>query len=342
MTHRPDSPLLVWSPLTHADLPRWHRLITAIGEADGTEEWLTEHDLADELDAPWRDRLRDTTIGVDETGTARAGGVVDLRPGDRGVLRVYCTGGVDPGWRGLGIGRQLLAWQLRRAAEVAARRRAELGEAVPARAIVDVDQRWVGAARLAERAGLRPIRWWITMRRDLSLPVPAVAVPAGLRLCGYDPALDERVRLAHNEAFSDSWGFEPWTAQAWSHWETGQRDFRPDCSFVVLDGGNVAGYALSATYPAEWERAGFTQGFTTKLGVRRPWRGRGVAKVLLTASLRAFQNCGLDQAGLMVDAENPSGAVRLYERLGYRARQRTATWARELQARLIDPPDRPA
>lgn len=337
---QPANPMLAWSPLTHADLPRWHRLVTAIGEADGTEEWLSEDDLSDDLDAPWLDRLRDTTLGVDGTGVARAVGLVDLRPGDRTLLRAHCPGGVDPGWRGLGIGRRLLAWQLRRAAELVAVRRHALeagarGETgapapVPARALLELDERWTSAKGLAQRSGLRVVRGSITMRRELNLPVPAVPVPAGMKLACYDPDLDERVRLAHNEAFTDHWGFQPWTEQAWVHGETGHRDFRPDCSFVVLDGAQVVGYALSATYSADWERAGFTQGWTTKLGVRRPWRGRGVAKVLLTASLRAFQNCGLDRAGLMVDAENPSGAVRLYEGLGYRAAQRSETWARDL------------
>jgi GNAT superfamily N-acetyltransferase len=274
MAAQPDSPLLAWSPLTDADLPRWHRLVTTIAQADGAQEWLTEEDLADELRAPWRDPVLDTTIGVDENGTAHAVGVVDLRPGDRTLLRVHCFGGVDPGWRALGIGRRLLDWQLRRAGEVVAVRRAELGERVPARATAELDERWTSATRLAERAGLRAIRWSTTMRRDLVRPVPAVAVPSGLRLTGYRPELDERIRLAHNEAFADHWGFQPWTSQAWSHWATGHRDFRTDCSFVVLDGDEVAGYALSATYPGDWEPAGFTQGWTSKLGVRRPWRGR--------------------------------------------------------------------
>jgi ribosomal protein S18 acetylase RimI-like enzyme len=38
----------------------------------------------------------------------------------------------------------------------------------------------------------------------------------------------------------------------------------------------------------------------------------------------------LDDAGLDVDADNPSGAVALYERLGYRADRRQTLWAKDL------------
>jgi mycothiol synthase len=330
MAAQHDSPLLTWSPLTARDLPRWHRLRTVIAETDGADQWPTEAELVDELDAPWRDACRDTTIGVDGSGTAHAFGVVDLRPGDRTLLRARCLGGVDPGWRGLGIGRRLLAWQLDRAGELVATRRAELVGRVPARALLELDERWTSATRLAERAGMTPIRWSVTTRRDLGDPVPAVPVPRGLRLAGYAPELDERVRLAHNEAFTDHGGFQPWTAQAWAHAETGHRDFRPDCSFVVLDGEQIAGYCLSATYPVDREPAGPGQGWTSRLGVRRPWRGRGVAKVLLTASMRAFQACGLEYAWLEVDADDLTGAVALYAALGYRTTHRRALWAVDL------------
>lgn len=330
MAAQTDSPLLTWSPLTARDRPRWHRLVTAIAETDGAQDRPTPSDLADELDTPWRDACRDATIGVDEVGKAHAYGVVDLRPGDRTLLRARCLGGVDPGWRGLGIGRRLLAWQLQRAGEVVATRRAELGGSVPARAVVELDERATSASRLAERTGLSPIRCSLTMRRDLDDPVPAVPVPRGLRLAGYAPELDERIRLAHNEAFTVHWGFQPWTAQAWAHAQTGRRDFRPDCSFVVLDGEQVAGYALSAVCPNDGGPAGFSQGWTSKLGVRPPWRGRGVAKVLLTASMRAFQACGLEYAGLEVDADNRNRALTLYAALGYRATHHSTQWALDL------------
>jgi ribosomal protein S18 acetylase RimI-like enzyme len=66
---------------------------------------------------------------------------------------------------------------------------------------------------------------------------------------------------------------------------------------------------------------GVREGWTGLLGTRRAHRRRGVGRALLAASLRAFADAGMDAAGLDVDRENPSGALGLYERLGYAPRQ---------------------
>jgi ribosomal protein S18 acetylase RimI-like enzyme len=92
-------------------------------------------------------------------------------------------------------------------------------------------------------------------------------------------------------------------------------------------GGRVAGYALSAAYPADWASRGHPEGWTNKVGVLPGYRGRGLARTLLTATLRAMQAGGMRHAGLDVDADNPTGALALYAGLGYRVRRRTAMWA---------------
>jgi mycothiol synthase len=53
------------------------------------------------------------------------------------------------------------------------------------------------------------------------------------------------------------------------------------------------------------------------VSVRRPYRGRGLAASLIASTLRILRERGLDEAALGVDAQNPSGALRLYERLGF-------------------------
>jgi mycothiol synthase len=55
---------------------------------------------------------------------------------------------------------------------------------------------------------------------------------------------------------------------------------------------------------------------------RRPWRGRGVASALIGRNLRLLAERGMTEAALGVDAENPTGALALYERVGF-VRDRT-------------------
>jgi mycothiol synthase len=60
------------------------------------------------------------------------------------------------------------------------------------------------------------------------------------------------------------------------------------------------------------------RGWVDVLGVLAPWRGRGIAGALLRRSFATFAGRGLRQVLLSVDAENPTGATRLYERVGMR------------------------
>lgn len=320
---------LTWQPLSADAVPAWHALLEAVVAEDGGAEHLSPEDLRDELTPSWIDLARDSVIGLDADRVARAFGLVQLRPGDVTSLRVHCWGGVHPQWRERGIGRRLLAWQESRAQALVAARRAEIGD-VPARAFVGVEEGAERAARLVERAGFVSARWYWTMRRDLSNPIPPADVPQPLHIVPFTPDLDDPIRLAHNDAFEHHFGFQPWDPDAWRQWETGHRDFRGDWSFAVLDGAEVAGYALSAGYPSEWEAEGVTEGWTGKLGVRARWRGRGLAKALLAASMRAFAASGMQYAGLDVDSDNPTGAVALYTGLGYQVRHRSAMWTKDL------------
>jgi mycothiol synthase len=342
----PATSVLTWRPLDPSLVSLWHPLVAAIVEADDGTEHLGPDDLRDELASDWLDLRHDSVLGIDDDGVARAFGLVQVRPGDVTLLRASLWGGVHPRWRGRGIGRALLAWQERRARAIVAQRRTTTGgphaEAdVPATATFTVDEHVEDAARLADRAGYRPLRWYFVMRRDLSTPVPEPVLPgpaaaAGLRLVSFaeavraDPALDDAVRRAHNDAFAEHWSFQPWDQKTWRQWETGHRDFRGDWSFLILADHQVVGYALSAAYAADWAAQGFTEGWTSKLGVRPTWRGQGLAKVLLAASMRAFAEAGMQYAGLDVDSANPTGAVALYTGLGYEVRRRSAHWSKSL------------
>jgi ribosomal protein S18 acetylase RimI-like enzyme len=63
-------------------------------------------------------------------------------------------------------------------------------------------------------------------------------------------------------------------------------------------------------------------GWVRELGVRSRWRGRGVGKALLLETFRAFELLKLERVSLGVDAENATGATRLYEGVGMREEER--------------------
>ncbi len=69
-------------------------------------------------------------------------------------------------------------------------------------------------------------------------------------------------------------------------------------------------------------------GWVDQLGVLAPARGRGIGAALLRRSFAMFAGRGLRRALLSVDAENPTGATRLYERVGMRVVNRWDWWER--------------
>jgi mycothiol synthase len=330
MRDRPDSAILRWRPITPADVPGWHALVERIETADGARDRTGADELGDLLGREWVDGPADTVLGLDDEGVPRAHGTVDLAPGDVSLLRPFCAGGVDPAWRGRGVGRAVLAWQLRRCQDLVARRRVRLGAAVPATALVWVQDAAPGVTAIAARQGFAAARWFATMRRSLDQVVPPVRVPDGIVLAPLTEDLDEQARTVFNAAFTDHWGSQPLTAADWRATHVGGPVFRRPWSLVALAGDDLVGLHLASAYEHEWTVHGETQGWTEALGVAAAWRGRGLATALLTAALQLFARDGMQSAALGVDSDNPSGAVHLYTRLGYLRSHGGAVWTRAL------------
>src|SRR6185436_21100006 len=70
---------------------------------------------------------------------------------------------------------------------------------------------------------------------------------------------DEAARAAHNEAFRDHFAAIEMDRETWQRWVTGGQGFRADCSFLVFDGDEIAGYALNSVHPDDWPGLGFTE-----------------------------------------------------------------------------------
>jgi len=303
---------LTWRPLGGDDVPVLAALVARVEAADAQPFRTSEVEVGEGFDGEWKDPARDSRVGLDADGVPRAWITLDAPPGDVRVIRVWEAGGVDPAWRGRGIGRALLAWATARARQ----KLAESGKDAPGRIAAFLEDHRADARALHARAGFAPVRYYTDMRRDLSRPLPEPRPVDGVRIVPWSAELDDAVRLAHNEAFADHWGSEPRSPE---HWQQGRAMFAPQWSHVALDEatGEVAGYTVSGRYEHDWEVAGFTSGYTELLGVRRAWRGRGLAPALLTAAMASFRADGMQYAELDVDTENPSGAHGLYASLGY-------------------------
>lgn len=258
-------------------------------------------------------------------GRLVAFGLVDHAPSGERLERAHLEGMVDPEYRGLGIGRRLLAWQIERAAE----KLRECDPRIPW--YVRTQQyEWVDdSQRLYRRFSMVPVRWFEEMIRPLSLPLDA-PLPANVEVVPWSEVPFEDTLRVSNESFADHWGSTPLTAESWQHWLSFP-GMRPDLSFVAAAGSEVIGICLNAHWPDDRELSGRLDGWIVRLGVSKDWRRRGIGAALIGASIEAFRREGFTHAALGVDADSPTGASRLYHNLGFEPLHRLVTHQLEIQ-----------
>lgn len=325
--------------MTASDIDGLFALVDKIQRHDEEQERTRRADLELLTRQSWVDLAADARVGVDSDGRFRAAGRNAFRPGAVETLSIHLEGGVDPQWRGRGIGRELLRWQRARALRNIADLRAAdpAARELPARYGAFVEDQITSRARLLRAAGFTPSRWFTEFRRplDARYDVPSLGID-GLRVDRLDDDrldtdLSERVRQAHNDAFLDHWGSNPHDEEAWRTGVVEDEAFRPAQSFAIVDTTDTAepvvAYVVNCEYEHDWVAQGFSAGYTEAIGVRRAWRGRGLAKHLLALSAGVFAEAGHPYAELDADADNPSGAVALYESLGYQAAHRATYYS---------------
>jgi len=305
--------------LRHEDLPALYKMLLAVERADDRDLVQALEDLQREFDDPWSnaevDSLAAFTLDGQLVGYART----FQNPQPDGEVRCSIDVEVHPAQRANGLEDVLFEW-----AEARARQRVCMVPGDRSRVIRSgtLDTQTLRLMQLEQR-GYRIVRHFYRMQRDLSEPIPAVQLPADLALCVYAPQagrpdLSEALYAAFNEAFRDHWSFDPVTSEDWRIFFIGRSSFRPDVTYVVMDGDEVAGFSLNGISPEENARHNRRDGWVEVLAVRRPWRKRGVATALLCASMHAFKAEGLQHAMLGVDTQNLSGALRVYESVGFK------------------------
>jgi mycothiol synthase len=228
--------------------------------------------------------------------------------------RVYTHYGfVVPEWRGKGLGRRMMQWVEDRAREIDATQ----SEQLPALVATSVYSSQPGIENLLRQSNYEPVRYEFHMQTEDLEHIPDAPMPDGLEV---RPALPEHyyaIWHASAEAFQDHWGATPIDEH---EFEDMMKDPRNDPSLwmVAWDGDQVAGSILNFINHDFNERTGRKLGYTESISVRRPWRRKGLARALLARSMEMFKNNGFTQTALGVDTQNPSGALQLYESMGYK------------------------
>ena len=341
----------VWRAPTEADIDAIRAVAVAADTVDHPTWTTPREEIADTFDLPHIDHARDSLVALDASGTIIAFGSSFLHPARAGALTAHLGGAVHPQWRRRGIGTVLLRWQRARGLEQLAQAAAEIeaaetDAAVATSAAADepaasdeanpttptprtADLKLYGEEsqpdqqRLAERAGFTAERWFTSMERDMSAPLPTPPAPEGITIVAYTHERDDDARLARNDAFRDHWGSLPSQPESWAKF-VGGPFFRADLSRLALDAeGAIVGFCLASVNEDDWQTLGATNSYIDLIGVVRAHRRRGVAPFVIAATLAAIGEAGLERAVLDVDTASPTGANSLYEGLGFVATERS-------------------
>jgi GNAT superfamily N-acetyltransferase len=230
-----------------------------------------------------------------------------------GIHLYHPFGFLHPDWRGKGIGDAMF--------EAAERRAQTIADGHPKKAPkflqVEPQDSEKDLVSLLERRGYQPARYETHMVRDLAEPFPEAPMPAGLEVRPVKPEDVRPIFDASNEAFRDHWGIRDMSEEEFKMQQESP-EFQPELWKVAWDGDQMASVIHNYIDHKENKEYQRKRGYTEGICTRRPWRKLGLARSLLVQSMKMFKEMGMTETALSVDSENLSGALRLYEGVGYR------------------------
>jgi mycothiol synthase len=295
------------------------------GERGGYgDEILTQEGLANRY-AHLTDFIpdRDLLIAeVDGRMVAHSHFVRTIRDGE---LVFESSGSVHPRWQRRGLGRAMLRYNEKNSrAKLAMERSAPttfLGSWSPESA--------PGNIALLKDEHYRVVRRFLEMERPNLEDLPDHPLPAGLEIRRATLETAPAVLLADSEAFQDHWGARPMNEET-IHRIVGDPDTDIALWQVAWAGEQVIGSVLPMIHTHENTALGVARGKLERISVRRNWRRQGVARALITAALHELSLRGMKQALLGVDADSTTGAVRLYEDLGFHSVRRAMEYRKPI------------
>ena len=283
------------------------RVTSALDASFGVDDTEQPGDIRDE----WRhlDLTRDAWVW-EQDGRIVAYAAVFARGEDE---RLIVDGYVDPKYAGRGLGTAI--------AETTERRARERGVAQLENGVLGSDAH---AADLLLSRGYRDVRHFYRMRIELEEPPTEPRWREGFEVSAFDPAEAREFHDALEDGFAEEWGHTEEPFEAFVKRRLSEQRSDSTLWTTVRADGEIAGVLI-----ADWKRHG-DAGWIGSVAVRKPWRRRGVGEALLLRSFGQFYERGERIVQLGVDAENATGATRLYERVGMHVAFEAVIYAKEL------------
>lgn len=302
------------------------RLMNEHGQDIAGRDLVTPEEIRQQMQIPGLDLEKDTRVVEAVNGEiVGMGFAFAFAP----FVQVQSMGVVLPKHCGKGIGSALLDWIEQRAWLAVDQASPEVRVTL----MQGMDEREQAGRGLLEQRGYEIVRHFWKMVIEMDSPPPEPVWDEGIRLSVYDPQVDlERAFHAGRDAFKDHWGHVDSPVEEGlervRHRIANDPEFDPSLRFLAWEGNEIVGvcYANAKDGPDR------STGYIATLGVRRPWRRRGIALALLRHAFGECYRRGLKRVALHVDAASLTGATRLYEKAGMHTDELNHAYEKELRA----------
>jgi mycothiol synthase len=306
------------------DLEAIAHLINTCEEVDRLDEGTSVSELQQEFNAPSLDKSRDISLWEDANG--KLIGFAQLwisEPGE--VTDGWLWFRVHPDARGGDVEAAAIAWGEVRMREVSAVR----GSPVKLRSSARADE--CDRISLLTSCGFKADRYFFRMARSLSEPIPEPQFPEGFLLRQFPGEQHSEAWVEmFNQSFIDHWNHHDLTVEEFKYY-LAKPNYRNDLDLIaVTDDGKFVAFCYCEISQEENDRTGRNEGWIGALGTRRGFRKIGLGRAMLLAGLHGLKAAGVDTAILGVDAENPSGALRLYESTGFRKIRNSISYVKDI------------
>lgn len=313
-----------------SDLPAMTGVTQASNDADGLEDVHTVEAMTLAYQpAKNFDPRRDALVVEAGEQLAAYGRTFWQKEDGAELYQYWVVAFVRPEWRQRGIGTRLLGWLEERARAAAA----EQGHSPSALAYWQAVAYDCELAKtdLLERDGYQPARYFYDMVRPNLDDIPAAPLPAGLEVRPVQPEHLRAIYEASEEAFRDHWGETERLPEDYDRWLHNE-EFQPEIWKVAWEaaGNQVVGMVLGYINAEQNARFNRRRGWTENICVRRPWRRQGVAHALIAANLRELKARGMTEAALGVDADSLTGALGVYEDMGFQVTRRETLYRKPM------------
>lgn len=310
------------------DVPAAVKLLNAYDQATLGYQGTTPNMTETEWKTPRFNPQTDIQVVFDPAGEMV--GYIEVWTVSEPPVHPWIWGRVHPGYHGLGIGTYLLDWGEARAREAVPHCPADARVAYRS----GTDTTLEPPKALFAAFGMQLIRHSFRMAIELDQIPPEPVWPKGITLrVVTNPEADiETICRVDTDAFKDHFGYieQPFeTELAWfRNWLLNDESINdPSLWFIAMDGDMPAGYALCAV----WDHEDKDYGHVNGLGVLRPYRRRGIGLALLRHAFAEYHRRGKKGVSLGVDAENLTGALRLYTKAGMHVHRQFDLYEKELR-----------